>query len=115
MADEDATPPTPTVLEWFVEALGEDVEFATNCNLEATALFMNFIGATNPYEVPAVIVSRCILEVGADLYYRKSSRNGIVEFGGGDGMPSIEPVRLNRDPMAAAYAIVRPFLPAPGL
>jgi hypothetical protein len=104
---------TPSVLQWFVEAMGDDVDYATECNTEATVFVENFIGADNPYGVPDEAKARAILEVGADLFYRKNSRNGIVSYE--SGMPAPEPVRLQRDPMTAAYPILRPFLPAPGL
>ena len=108
MTDGDTK--TLSVLTWYVQAVGEDADIlAATSNAEATALVMNFVGAENPFKVPTPILSRSILEVGADLYYRKSTRNGITSFGGGD-MPSPEPFRINRDPMAAAYPLLRPFL-----
>jgi hypothetical protein len=102
---ESTTPPTD--LAWYVEAIGEDAPFATASAAEATALVMNFIGADNPYGVPEVIVARVVLEVGADLFYRKASRNGIVGFEGIEA----QPMRVNRDPMAAAYPILRQYIP----
>lgn len=95
-----------STLDWFVTAVGEDVEFAKACELEATALVDNFVGEDNPFNVPDEVLTRAVLEVGADLYYRKASRNGVVGFGGDDP----QPFRLNRDPMAAAYPLLRPFI-----
>lgn len=122
MADLGGDP--PTVIQWFVQAVGDEVAFATECKTLGDTMVGNFIGnvaavglvpaVVNPYKVPAEAVERAALEVGADLYYRKSSRNGVVAFGGGD-MPAPEPFRINRDPMQAAYPILRPFLPALGL
>ena len=115
----------PTVLEWFVDAVGDDEPYARECRADAETLVQNFIGSKpavgstpavdNPYGVPRNIVDRAALEVGADLYYRKASRNGVVAFGGSGDMPAPEPFRINRDPMQAAYPILRPFLPALGL
>ncbi|WP_104136576.1 hypothetical protein [Cryobacterium sp. Y62] len=105
MADETAS--ATTDIGWYVDALGEDIAYATTSQSEATALVTNFIGgATNPFNVPVAVVARAVLEVGADLYYRKASRNGIAGF---DGVEA-QPFRLNRDPMAAAYPLLRPFL-----
>lgn len=99
--------PTTTALDWYVEALGEDKPFADESKLVATELVNNLIGgAANPFGVPAVVVARAVLEVGADLYYRKASRNGIVGLEGVDP----QPMRLNRDPLAAAYPFLRPYL-----
>lgn len=94
-------------VEWYVNAIGEDAEFAADCQTQATALVGKFIGGEdNPFGVPEEVVNRAILEVGADLYYRRASRNGIV---GLDGIEP-QPMRLSRDPMSAAYALLRPYL-----
>lgn len=103
MAD---TTPASTDLEWYTEALGEDAEFAKTCALEATTLVNDFIGESNKGAVPDPVLARAVLEVGADLYYRKASRNGVVGFEGIEA----QPFRLNRDPMAAAYSLLRPYL-----
>ena len=95
-----------TELSWYVDAIGEDVEYAATSKAEATELVNHFIGSGNPFGVPELVVDRAVLEVGADLYYRKASRNGVV---GLDGVDS-QPFRLNRDPMAAAYPVLRPYL-----
>lgn len=103
---ESTAPATPD-LDWYVNAQGEDKPFAASSAVEATQLVTDFIGEGNPYKVPPVVVARAVLEVGADLYYRKASRNGIV------GLDSENPqmFRLNRDPMAAAYPLFRPYIP----
>lgn len=105
MADD--TTPATTDLSWYVQAVGEDAPFAKECEGVATQMVHDFIGGeTNPFKVPASVVARAVLEVGADLYYRKASRNGVATFG------SVEPqpFRLNRDPMTAAYPLLRPYL-----
>ena len=106
MAEEKA-PYVPKDLQWYVDAIGDDAAYAAQSTFEATDLLENFIGAGNPYKVPDAVVARCLLEVGADLYYRKASRNGVVGLEGVDP----QPFRLNRDPMAAAYPLLRQFIP----
>jgi hypothetical protein len=104
---DDSTAPAPTDLSWYVQAVGEEVPFAASSQAEATQMVTDFIGgSSNPYGVPDVVVARAVLEVGADLYYRKASRNGVVQLDG------VEPqlFRLNRDPMAAAYPLLRRYL-----
>ena len=103
---DDDTTPAITSLEWYVEAIGEDATFAAVSKAEATQLVNDFIGQGNPFQVPASVVARAVLEVGADLYYRKASRNGIVGLEGVDP----QPFRLNRDPMTAAYPLLRRYL-----
>lgn len=99
--------PTPaTTLEWYVQAVTADAAFAKESEEVATQMVTDFIGAGNPFKVPEKVVARAVLEVGADLYYRKASRNGVVT------MEGVEPqmFRLNRDPMAAAYPLLRRYL-----
>lgn len=99
--------PTPaTTLDWYVNAIGDDEPFAAESAQVATQMIEDFIGADNPYGVPDEVVARAVLEVGADLYYRKASRNGVVT------MEGVEPqmFRLHRDPMAAAYPLLRRYL-----
>jgi hypothetical protein len=73
---------------------------------EATALVEERIGVTAYATVPPAVRRRAILEVGADLYWRKSSRNGIQGFEGQD----IAPIRLARDPMNTATSILSPWI-----
>ncbi|MEX0158217.1 MULTISPECIES: hypothetical protein [unclassified Microbacterium] len=100
----DTTP--ATTLEWYVQAVSADAPFAKESEEVATQMVTDFIGDGNPFGVPAKVVARAVLEVGADLYYRKASRNGVVT------MEGVEPqmFRLNRDPMAAAYPLLRRYL-----
>ncbi len=106
MSDE-TTPATTNDLAWYVNAIGEDQPFAAESETVARQMVTDFIGGeNNPFGVPDVVVARAVLEVGADLYYRKASRNGTVTIGG------VEPqmFRINRDPMAAAYPLLRRYL-----
>jgi|GEM_PF-2200596 len=103
----DAVPSTPTKLDWYVNAIGDDKPFAAESDALARVMVHDFIGGkANPFGVPSEVVERAVLEVGADLYYRKASRNGVVQLDG------VEPqlYRLNRDPMAAAYPLLRRYL-----
>ncbi|WP_314148234.1 hypothetical protein [uncultured Leifsonia sp.] len=106
MTDPSDGAPEVIDLVWYVNAIGEDVNYARSTEAEARQLVEDFIGKDNPYKVPESIVERAVLEVGADLYYRKASRNGVVQ------MEGVEPqlFRLNRDPMAAAYPLLRRYL-----
>lgn len=102
----DETTPA-TTLDWYVQARGDDEPFAEESATVATTMVNDFIGGeSNPFGVPAEVVARAVLEVGADLYYRKASRNGVATMDG------VEPqlFRLNRDPMAAAYPLLRRYL-----
>lgn len=101
----DTTPDT-TDLAWYVEALGEDKPYAEDSKRTAVQMVGDLVGENNPHKVPETVVARAVLEVGADLYYRKASRNGIV---GLEGIAP-QPQRINRDPLAAAYPLLRHYL-----
>lgn len=73
---------------------------------EATEMVDGQIGTAAKDRVPASVRRRAILEVGADLYWRKASRNGVVNFDSGE----MQPMRLARDPMLTATSILRPYL-----
>ncbi|GGF30169.1 hypothetical protein GCM10010922_01390 [Microbacterium sorbitolivorans] len=97
-------------LEWFVNArTAPDAQlaaFASDCTAEAEALVARHV---RDADVPEVIRSRAVLEVGADLFYRRAARNGVVQFGSGVEAASV--VRINRDPMTQAYPLLAPYLP----
>lgn len=83
-----------------------DASFIGECVDEATALVSRVAAdAVNP--VPVEIIDRAVIEVGSELFHRRAAPNGISQFAALDG----QPVRVARDPMNAARAILAPFLP----
>lgn len=66
--------------------------------------------STDPHEIPTPVVDRAVLETGAELYNRKSSKNGIAQFATGD---SVSPMRISRDPLTAARGLLDPYLSTP--
>ena len=97
--------PAATTIEWYVAATEYDRPFADRCEAEAKALVAPHIKGV---DIPDVVRERAELEVSADLFYRKQSRNGVMDLGNGE---INEPWRMNRDPLAAAYPFIRPFVP----
>lgn len=90
----------------YVQAHGTEEEGECDLALpEARGLVTGYVGA---FTVPAEILNRAIIEVAADLFHRKSARNGVMELGGGD----LAPFRIARDPMKAAYPMLAQFVPA---
>ena len=61
-------------------------------------------------DVPASVLKSAVLEVASDLYARRQHHNGVVTF---DGPEGVTPFRVNRDPMASAYPILRPYIAPP--
>lgn len=102
----EPAPATVQDLAAFVNGTADDYTGA--CLLEAVALVATH---TSGRTVPDEIARRAVLEVGADLYHRRKARNGVTGFDTGDGG---EIVRINRDPMAAAYPLLKPYV-APGI
>lgn len=88
----------------YVRGNASDAAFAVSCTAEAAALVERYVGTR---AVPDAILDRAVLEVGAELFHRRSAPNGVQQFGTVEGAPV---VRVNRDPMVAGYPILRPFV-----
>ncbi len=95
----------------------DDHEFVESASGEALALVTHKLtkGVDEDdepvyYDVPADIVMRACLEVGRDIYYKRTARNGIVSF----NSPDMQPMRVRNDPMAAAWPYLQPFI-GPGI
>lgn len=86
----------------YVHAPAGDA-YATQCATEAAAMVTGEIGE---HAVPAEVKARAVLEVGAELFHRRQSRNGIA----GLDSPEVAPMRIARDPMKAAMPILQPYL-----
>lgn len=107
---------TSTDLATYVGA-GQDeyADLLADCLLEAVALVEKYLttgtdDAGQPIlaSVPEAIQDRAVKEVAADLFNRRNAPNGIVQqqFATTDGYGTTA-MRINRDPMAPAYPILR--------
>lgn len=94
-------------LREYVGGNSAQQDFIDSCWAEAVVLVEGFVGTK---EIPDEIMDRAYLEVGSELFHRRSAPNGIAQFASFDGSP----VRVARDPMVAAYPILAPFV-GPGL
>ncbi len=56
--------------------------------------------------VPNEIHRQAIMICASELYHRRSAPNGIAQFASMDGSP----VRVARDPMAAVYPLLLPYV-----
>ena len=109
MVDEASTAPDDDLVSALAEYVNADApdagdEYIAACAMEASTLVDNYVGKV---KLPAEIRTRAILEVGADLFHRRASRNGVIGFEGVEAIP----VRIARDPMLSAYPILRQYLP----
>lgn len=80
--------------------------FVTDCFQRATIMVAAYT-ADAITDIPVDIQDLAIQEVGADLWNRRHTRNGIASFDG----PDMQPLRVTRDPMKAAADILAPYLP----
>lgn len=80
----------------------------TSCLSEALLLVEKFVG---PRPVPSPIRDRAVTEVAADLFNRRNAPHGVMnqQYTTIDG-PGVEAVRISRNPMTAAYPILRPWV-----
>ncbi len=83
-----------------------DEAFIESCLDEAVALVDIYAG-TAISSVPVAVLQRAYVEVGSELYNRRSAPNGISQFTSADGSA----IRVARNPMVGAYPILQPFLP----
>lgn len=80
--------------------------FIHECATEAVDIIEHYTVGTKG--VPESVLIRAAIEVAADLYHRRTARNGIAGFE--DSELGAAPMRINRDPLAAARPILAPFL-----
>lgn len=102
------TEPERTSLRQYVKATAHDL-FADECQATAEQLVNDHIGTVAG--VPAEVRWAAVLEVGADLWNRRTARNGVITVGAEE---RAQAVRVSRDPLAAARPILRPYL-GPGI
>lgn len=91
----------------YVTAVGEGDESNASTSLaEARALIDNWVSAQTA-RLPEPVKDRATIEVAAELFYHKAARGGVTEWAGTD----LQPFRLARDPMKAAYPVLLQFIP----
>lgn len=81
----------------------EDDDFAAQCLKEAEALVTQHIGKVS---IPTEVKDRAVLEVGSNLLRRGAHLDGLAGYDSTD----ITPLRITRDPLQAARAILAPYL-----
>lgn len=88
-----------------------DDAFIEQCLAEAIALVNRLCGggehAAIVARVPYDVLERAYIEVGSELYNRRSAPNGISQFAAADGSA----IRVARDPLVAARPLLQPYLP----
>jgi hypothetical protein len=98
-------------LKAYVGASDLDDTFVAACWTEATELVAQYLGEAVD-DVNADVLKRSKIEVGSELYHRRSAPNGVAQFATLDGGSA---VRVARDPMVGAYPLLARYMPAGGL
>lgn len=97
-------------LTQYVKAVEADAAYVADCEEQARDMVGAYLedNARPGVTCPDTIRARAELEVGAELFYRRSARLGIAGLDGAD----VQPMRIARDPMRAAYDVLRPYVKA---
>jgi len=90
-------------LKSYVNGSVDDLEFIQSCEYQAQDLVDGYVGLAI---VPLTILERAYLEVGSELFHRRSAPNGVAQFTTLDGSA----IRIARDPMVGAYPLLRRYV-----
>lgn len=82
----------------------ESGDFIETCLEGGTKLVEKYIGEV--VSVPESIKDQSILIASSELFHRRSAPNGIAQFASMDG----QPVRVGKDPLAAVYPLLLPYV-----
>lgn len=90
----------------FREYVGtkEESVFVTDCLDAGKALVARYIGSTTG--VPSHIVDQSVLICSSELFHRRQAPGGVTQFADMSGSA----VRVGKDPMGAAYELLRPYV-----
>jgi hypothetical protein len=91
-------------LKEYVNSTNDQDTFVEQCWDEATQLVDAYI---RDRDVPNKLYDRARIEVGQELFNRRSAPNGIAQFATFDGTTT---QRVARDPMIGAYPILNPII-----
>ena len=92
-------------LEDFQAYVGTDEtgDFINSCLTAGHELVDKYQRSTT---VPNQVHVQAVLMTASEIFHRRSAPNGIAQFASMDGSP----VRVARDPMTPAYALLLPYV-----
>lgn len=93
-----------TTLRSYIGASTEDDQFIEQCLISAQLLVNEYCGSNA--NVPLSVKERCYLEVGSELYHRRSAPLGIAQYATFDAAPA----RIARDPLVGVYPILDRYI-----
>lgn len=95
-------------LETNVQAVTDTEKAACMDSLATARVMVDRVIASWDAQVPDEPRDQAVIEVASDLYFRRTARNGVMSVTDSE----LQPFRINRDPLASARPILRPWLPA---
>ena len=82
----------------------EESKFVTDCLDAGKSLVARYIGSVTG--VPSHIVDQASLVCASEIFHRRQAPGGITQFADMSGGA----VRVGKDPMNAAYELLRPYV-----
>lgn len=92
-----------TDLKAYVGSSDNDDTFVEECWDTARDLIASYVQSVN---VPPHVLKRCYLEVGSELYHRRSAPMGVSQYATYDG----NPIRIARDPLIGVYPLLNRYM-----
>jgi hypothetical protein len=92
-----------TDLKAYVGAPDVDDAFVEDCYLTSKDLIATYVKSA---KVPAQVLKRCYLEVGSELFHRRSAPMGVSQYATYDGAP----IRIARDPLIGVYPLLNRYM-----
>lgn len=90
-------------LKAYVGASEMDDEYVQECWDAARDLIASYVQST---KIPSNVLKRCYLEVGSELFHRRSAPMGVSQYATFDG----QPVRVARDPLVGVYPLLNRYM-----
>lgn len=92
-----------TDLKAYVGSSDMDDVFVESCWDTAQELIASY---TQSSAIPSKVLHRCYLEVGSELYHRRSSPMGVTQYATYDGAA----IRVARDPLVGVYPLLNRYM-----
>ena len=82
----------------------EESSFVDDCLASGLAMVERYIGTFTT--VPAAVKDNAVLVTASEIFHRRQAPGGVTQFADMSGSA----VRVGKDPMNAAYELLRPFV-----
>ena len=92
-----------TDLKAYVGASTTDDDYVEECWNTSKDLVASYIAST---KVPVNVLKRCYLEVGSELFHRRSAPMGVSQYATYDGAP----INTARDPLVGVYPLLNRYM-----